>query len=287
MRGVTEVLRDDTVQHGIEQVLTSRARSIPVSPLVGRALDVAIAGGHHQALVDSALLAVAEFLDDNREQFRERIRRESPWWVPGAVDDRVLEKIYEVAHRFMGELHADPDHPLRQDFDARVRLLAEKLKTSPEMLAKGEALKEELLAHPDVRAWVASLWARLKQALLDATEDPSSELRVRLDGALVAAGRRLASDPALQAKVDHWIEGAVSYVAEQFRSEAADLISNTVPALGRRRDRQADRAAGRPGPPVHPHQRHHRGRFGRPAHLHGRRGGALTAERRATRGWRP
>jgi uncharacterized membrane-anchored protein YjiN (DUF445 family) len=228
VRGLTEVLRDDTVQHGIEQLVTSRARAIPVSPLVGRALDVAIAGGHHQALVNSTLLAIADFLDDNREQFRQRIRQESPWWVPGVVDDRVLEKIYEVAHRFMHELHADPEHPLRQDFDARVRLLAERLKTSPEMLAKGEALKEELLAHPDVRAWVASLWARLKQALLDATEDPSSELRVRLDEALVAAGRRLSSDPALQSKVDHWIEGAVSYVAEQFRSEVAELISHTV-----------------------------------------------------------
>jgi uncharacterized membrane-anchored protein YjiN (DUF445 family) len=76
VRGITEVLQDDTVQRGLEQVLTSRARAVAVSPLAGRALDVAIAGGHHHALVDSALVAVADFLDENRELFRQRIRQE-------------------------------------------------------------------------------------------------------------------------------------------------------------------------------------------------------------------
>jgi uncharacterized membrane-anchored protein YjiN (DUF445 family) len=79
-----------------------------------------------------------------------------------------------------------------------------------------------------VRAWSASLWARIKTALLEAAEDPGSELRVRLEQGLVEAGQSLQRDPQLRAKIDRWIIEATGYVAEQFRHEVADLIGSTV-----------------------------------------------------------
>ena len=39
-----------------------------------------------------------------------------------------------------------------------------------------------------------------------------------------AAARR----PGAAAKIDRWVEGAVSYVVEQYRHEIADIISTTV-----------------------------------------------------------
>jgi uncharacterized membrane-anchored protein YjiN (DUF445 family) len=117
---------------------------------------------------------------------------------------------------------------MRADIDARTAKLAADLKTSPEMLARGEELKEQILAHPEVRAWSSSLWTRIKEALVDATADPESELRVRLEEALVEAGRSLQEDPELRAKIDGWIVDATTYVAEQFRGEVADLIATTV-----------------------------------------------------------
>ena len=193
--GVTEVLEDDMVQSGIEQALHSRARQIPVAPLVGKAVEVANEGGHHQALLDAVLNGLKRFLDENRDSFRQRLYQESPWWVPEQVDDRVFDKIAEVVQRFLDDLSTDRNHEMRADIDARAEKLAAELKSSPEMLAKGEELKEQLLAHPEVRAWSSSLWDRIKAALVDATNDPDSELRQRLEEALVEAGRALQDDP--------------------------------------------------------------------------------------------
>ncbi|MDH4075927.1 MAG: DUF445 domain-containing protein [Acidimicrobiia bacterium] len=228
VRGVTEVLEDDLVQGGIEHVALNRIRSVPVSPLVGRVIDAAVEGDHHQALLDGVLGGLATFLDENRPAFRERLNQESPWWVPDALDDVVFDKIYSAVKSFLADLQADPGHQLRADFDRRVRRFAEELKTSPELRRRGEQLRDEVLDHPEVRAWSATLWTRIKTSMLEATEDPDSALRVRLDEALVSAGRSLQDDPALQTRIDRWIVEATGYVAEQFRGEVADLIATTV-----------------------------------------------------------
>jgi uncharacterized membrane-anchored protein YjiN (DUF445 family) len=228
VRGVTEVLQDDLVQGGIEQVVLTRARSVSVSPLLGRAIDAVVEGEHHQRLLDSVLSGLGTFVDDNRAAFRERLTHESPWWVPEALDDVVFDKIYAAVKSFLADLRGDDGHQLRQDFDRRVRRFAAELETSPELRARGEAIRDEVLAHPEVRAWSATLWARIKSALLEAAEDPASELRVRLDEALVEAGRSLQADPELRARIDRWIVEATGYVAEQFRGEVSDLIATTV-----------------------------------------------------------
>ncbi len=228
VRGITEVLSDDSVQAGLEELVEHRVRAIPVTPIVGKAIDVAIEGGHHEVVLESTLAGLHKFLLDTKVPFRQRLATESPWWVPEQIDDRIFEKIYDAVGRFLSDLGSQPDHELRREIDARTRDFAERLKTSPELIARGEELKEELLAHPVVREWSSSLWDRLKSGTIEAAEDPDSELRVRIEEGLVDAGRSIVADPSLQAKIDDWVSGAVGYVAEQFRDEVSDLIATTV-----------------------------------------------------------
>ncbi len=228
VRGVTEVLRDDVVQTGLEQVVTTRVRQVPVAPIVGRAVDVAVEGEHHQVLLEATLSGLSTFLDENLPTFRERLATESPWWVPEPIDDRIFEKIYDAVSRFIADIGSDRNHELRRQLDQRALELATRLKESDDLRARGEELKEELLDHPEVRRWSASLWTRIKQGLLDAAEDPASPFRQHLQAGLVEAGVSIERDPEMQAKIDQWVVGATGYVAEQFRDEVADLIATTV-----------------------------------------------------------
>ena len=47
-------------------------------------------------------------------------------------------------------------------------------------------------------------------------------------GAQQALGERLATEPELQRKVDDWVERALAYVVDHYRSEVTDLIATTV-----------------------------------------------------------
>jgi uncharacterized membrane-anchored protein YjiN (DUF445 family) len=131
MRGLTEVLRDDTVQAGLEDVLQNQVRNIPVTPFVGRAIDVAVDGGYHQQLLEATLNGVERFLEDNQAGLREKLYNESPRWVPETIDDVVFDKISEVMTRFLAEVASDRQHPLREQLDGRTRELSDRLKSIP------------------------------------------------------------------------------------------------------------------------------------------------------------
>ena len=228
LKGTLEVLDDKEVQHGLEGVVRRRITETPAAPLVGRAIDVSIDGGHHQRLLDAILVGLGNFLDDNHDTFRHRLYEESPWWVPESIDNKVLEKIYDVVGRFLTDVKNDPGHEIRTTIDVRVALLAQRLQHDPEMLAKGEELKNELHDHPEFRAWIESLWLGAKQGRIDAANDPESELRARATKSLQQLGERISADPELQHKVDDWVARAVGYVVERYRGEVGDLIEHTV-----------------------------------------------------------
>jgi uncharacterized membrane-anchored protein YjiN (DUF445 family) len=96
------------------------------------------------------------------------------------------------------------------------------------MQERAEELKAELLDHPELRRWSASVWADLKASLLERAADPSSSLRRRIQEGVASFGTRLEGDPALAAKLDEWIVRAAGDVVEQSRGEIGELISQTV-----------------------------------------------------------
>jgi uncharacterized membrane-anchored protein YjiN (DUF445 family) len=228
LRGTLEVLDDREVQAGLERVVEQRVRDTPAAPLVGRSIQLAIEGGHHQRLLDAVMVGLDGFLDDNRATFRSRLQQESPWWIPESIDDRIFDKITRAVHRFVEDVRANPDHEVRRNVDVRLEAFAGRLRTDEQLLAQGESLKEELLEHPDVREWLASLWDEAKKGMISAANDPGSELRVRMTRSLQQLGHRVAGDEELQRKVDDWLMRSVVYVVDNYRHEVADLIAGTV-----------------------------------------------------------
>jgi len=228
LRGALEVLDDREIQQGLEHLIESRVRATPVTPLLGKAIDLTVEGGHHQRLLDAVLVGVGGFLDDNRSTFRQRLDEESPWWVPEPIDNRVFNKIYTAVSSFLEDVANTPDHEVRDSVDARVAALAERLRADPELHAKGEAFKDEMLDHPEVRRWIDSLWTEAKRGMISAADDPDSELRVRLVNSLQQLGARLADDPEMQHKIDRWVSDALAYLVENYRTEVSDIIASTV-----------------------------------------------------------
>ena len=84
MRGTIEVLDDRDVQDAIGGLVQRRLEDTPVAPLVGKAIDVAVEGGHHQRLLDAVLTGLASFLEDNRATLRVAPRRGIAVVDPGA-----------------------------------------------------------------------------------------------------------------------------------------------------------------------------------------------------------
>jgi uncharacterized membrane-anchored protein YjiN (DUF445 family) len=228
--GLVQVLKDDEVQELIDESIVKRVRSTQVAPLMGKVLTVVTAENRHQELLDAALRLIDRLVDENRDALRTRIREELPWWVPSPIDDKIYQRIINGVESTLQEVTANPEHPLRARFNEAMGEFIERLRTSPEMIERGEQLKLEVLEHPAVRDYSASLWTDLKASVLRHAADPGSEFRRRIAHTVTRFAESMREDEELLAKIDGWIESAVLYFVEQYRGEVAELISTTVSA---------------------------------------------------------
>jgi uncharacterized membrane-anchored protein YjiN (DUF445 family) len=223
-----DLVEDEEVHVAIESVVRRQAERTHLAPLAGRALRAVTATDRHHEVLAAAVAAADRFLEENREALRTRYHRESPWWIPEAVDDRIFDRLVDGARRMLGEVASDPRHELRRELDRRLRDLADQLETSPQLLERGEQLKAELLGSPELRKWTRSLWEDAKVALRDQAADADSEIRRRLADAVARAGRRLQEDPELRTAVEEVAERGARYVAEHFHDEITALVTTTV-----------------------------------------------------------
>ncbi|HYZ52888.1 MAG TPA: DUF445 domain-containing protein [Streptosporangiaceae bacterium] len=225
---VAEALRDEDVQRVLTAELTRAADAVEVAPLAGRALRVAIAGGHHAGLFNTIVSGADRYLADHHEQLRERFEAEAPRWVPDMVYRRAFDRLYTRLRQRLTAMAADPGDETRQQFGEWLAGLPGRLETSPELRERGERFKRDVLGSAGLRDWSSSLWKNAKETLRAQAADPESELRRRLGEALAAAGRRLGSEPRLQEGLEHMVESGARALADQFHDELAGLVTGTI-----------------------------------------------------------
>ena len=141
-----------------------------------------------------ALRGLDRYLDEHRVELQGRFRDQSPWWLPGAVEDRIFERLLDGLRAVLDDMANDRGHGLRRQLDARILRFVEELQTLPTLRARGEQLTRDLLERPRSAAWVAAVWADAKAHLRAQAADPGSELhgqltrRHRVDRAPPAVG---------------------------------------------------------------------------------------------------
>jgi uncharacterized membrane-anchored protein YjiN (DUF445 family) len=230
LNAAAQVLKDEDVQAMIDRSLANRVRATRVAPLLGKMLSVMTAGNRHQDLLDEAIRLTARAVTEHRGVIRDKIEAESPWWVPGVVDDKIYQKVVAAIEGTLAEVRDDPEHPLRARFDYALHDFIEKLHDSPDVIARAEALKEELLHAEVVRRFSSSIWTDAKAALVRYAEDPEGRAPGTIERALTTLGETLLADPALMEKLNAVItDVAVSLVA-RYQDEVGELIAQTVQA---------------------------------------------------------
>jgi uncharacterized membrane-anchored protein YjiN (DUF445 family) len=223
-----QAIPDDEVEELIERQLGSRLEETEATPLLADALSMVMSGQRRQELLDGTLGLLERLLEDNKDHLRERIEREIPWWIPAPIDDKIYRRIVNGTESALHEVRLDHEHPIRQRFDELVDLSVEKLKTSPELISRGETLKRELLDSSAMDSFSRRLWQDLKATLLPPESGGRSDLAPPIERAIVRLGETLRTDDALLAKLNEWAERAVLSVAEEYRHEVAHLIATTV-----------------------------------------------------------
>ncbi|MGW9628562.1 DUF445 domain-containing protein [Microbacterium sp. NPDC055521] len=225
---VLRALSDDDVQSLIADLAREHLIEPDWAPSAGSWLQRIVDADAHRGAVDLAVDSLGAWLENNAAAFQGLISRRLPSWVPRLAHRFVDETAYSEALKFVRAVHADPRHPARIALDGYLARLADGLQHDDAMRDRLESAKTTLFDSPRVGELAAQAWNTAKTGLLTALADPESGLRRRATAAVAEIGQRLATEPALQARVDGWVTDAAVFLVDRYRHDIASIITDTV-----------------------------------------------------------
>jgi uncharacterized membrane-anchored protein YjiN (DUF445 family) len=228
MSWVMAAIGEAQVRQFIRRVGERNLQSMPLAPLAGKALEILTEHGRHQEILTQVLRFCIVMLHENREKIRGRVQQESPWWIPGFVDDKIVKQMLGRIETLLFEMSLDPDHEVRGRFNQHVTNLAVELQTSKEYLRMGEKIKNDMLQNEALHDYVLVLWNDLQTRLAESIDSPESGLGASLAEMFANLGDELSTDTGMQQWLDEWLTGAIVEVVNVNRVEISSLISDTV-----------------------------------------------------------
>ncbi len=216
------------VRRFIRRVGERNLQAVPLAPLAGKALEILTEHGRHQDILTQVLRFCIVMLHENRAKIRGRVQQESPWWIPGFVDDKIVKQMLERIETLLFEMSLDPDHEVRGRFNQHVSTLAAELQTSREYRRLGEKIKHDLVQNEALHDYVLVLWGDLQSRLAASIDSPDTGLGASLSEMFANLGDELSKDTVMQRWMDDWLTGAIVELVSVNRMEISSLISDTV-----------------------------------------------------------
>jgi uncharacterized membrane-anchored protein YjiN (DUF445 family) len=221
---------NDSIRRFLGDNLQVGFGNLKASQLVARILELLTADGRHQRLMDEGVKIARQQLFENRLRIRDRIGARSPWWMPDFVDEEIYDKIMTEIEHLLNQVGDDMEHPARLKFNEATAELIKNMADDPQMIARGEQLKTEILEHESVQEYLGGSWQHLQRWLTEQMTTPESNTHQRLQRALARLGESLEQDADMRTQISQWLESALIYCVTHYREAMGQVISDTVRA---------------------------------------------------------
>ena len=227
-RGAMAAADDDAVQELLRQLMQRHMAEPDWSPTLAGVLEDVVAGRHHDRVVDLIVAHTGDWVAARPEMFVETVRRRSPEWSPDLVDRLLAERLHAETLKYLAGIRDDRGHEARRAVDDWLTRLSAEMRDDPGTRASVERFKRSLFEDERLRTWVGRAWTSLRDSLLDALEDPASDLHRALVAALRDLGVRLQEDPVVRDRVDGVARQAAAYALSSYGPAVTGVIEETV-----------------------------------------------------------
>jgi uncharacterized membrane-anchored protein YjiN (DUF445 family) len=226
---VLDTLDDETVAAFLSRQANTQFLTRNIAPTVGRLVEGLAAQGHHQALLDAALTEGWNWLEQNQDSIRARVRERSGWFLRLlSVDEQASKAMIGAVEDLIAEAARDPDHKLRRRVNEIVARFANDLKHDPALHARIETWVRDMLSHPAVSDALGAAWDEIKAGLRADCLSPDSRLRTWVVEGLRRFGQGLKEDATLRDALDERLRGLIVELAARHGADVSRLVSETI-----------------------------------------------------------
>nr|WP_246427190.1 DUF445 domain-containing protein [Sphingopyxis panaciterrulae] len=213
----------------VKSAIADRLRELDVAPLLGQALQAALAEGRHQPLLDAMVKWGSKTLDLNEHLIHQMVHDNSNAIVRfTGLDESIANRIVKGLAKLLTDMAAEPDHPIRLRVEEGLAKLALDLQQDPEVQAKVARVRDELLDNPAVKRWLDGLWEQGRAALLKAARDPETMLAGRIGELVTQFGAMLGEDAGIKHTLNRYARRAAVGAVDSYGETALRLVSDTI-----------------------------------------------------------
>jgi len=226
---IFESLDDERLGGLVKGAISSRLRSMEISPLLGHALASAINEDRHVPMLEAAIRWTARALEANEQLIRDMVHKKANWVLKIAgLDEKLADAIIDGLRKLTVEMSTDPAHPVRVKIEEALAQLANDLQARPETRERVEAIKEQLLDNKSVSLWLDTLWQRGREAIIRAARNPDAVLAGKLGEILKSMGGTIEKDARIRAAINQFARRAVVGMAASYGGSIVKLVSETI-----------------------------------------------------------
>jgi uncharacterized membrane-anchored protein YjiN (DUF445 family) len=224
---IVESLPGPRIGETVGRLAQQALATIPAAPAASKLLAIVWAQGEAQALIAQAIDYGQSYLAGNKDYFGNKIAEQSSSWIPKWVDRIIADKVMNGVLATLTEMR-DGKHPWRVELHKTVQGLIAKLAADPQMYARGEAFKAELLANPLFIEQAKVLWAELESGLQWGIPAHAQAIAQAVEQALRSTGRWLQEDPDRREQINRRISAVALRLLLAYRVEIGGYIERVV-----------------------------------------------------------
>ena len=221
-------LDDTEVVNFIEKKAKEMTDDLKINQVIGNGLEYILDKNDHQKLVTNLSKQIKEYVLQNHQLVKERVKSESFFLVPRFVEDNIADKITVGLSKYFEEVEIEKNHPLRREISAKLYAFSAEIKTENKWVEEFRNIKNDFLTSEKMTQYSTDIWNSIKKSLGKELEDENSALKNYLQKNLTELAENLKTDEKFQNKIDHWVRvTAYKYILKNTH-QAANLISSTV-----------------------------------------------------------
>lgn len=221
-------LDDDTVSRFISDKVSEMTDDIKLNKIVGNGISYIIEKNDHQRLITSLSSQIKNYILENDEMIKDRVKKGSYTFIPAFVDNKIADKITSGLADFFGEIEEDPGHEIRNLITGKIQDFSVDLKEDPKWDEEFRSIKNDLLKPEKLNEYSRDIWASIRKTVTEELQHEDSALKKYISKNLDEFALNLKTNAALQDKIDDWVRvTAYKYILRNTH-QFGNLISSTV-----------------------------------------------------------
>lgn len=221
-------LDDTAVVSFIGKKAKEMSDDLKINQIVGNGIEYILDKRDHQRFITNLSKQIKEYVLNNQEMIKQRVKNESYFLIPKFVDDGIAEKITSGLSKYFEEVELDENHSLRTEITQKLYSFSKEIQTDEKWIEEFKAIKNDFLKEEKIQQYSQDIWLSIKKSLSSELEEEQSALKNYLRKNLAELSENLKTDEVFQNKIDHWVRAtAYKYILKNTHQFGA-LISSTV-----------------------------------------------------------